>query len=289
MVAVVWLEGGRPEGDLLDQMARRSLPLEQALSNGRPTVVEFYADWCESCRTMAPGMEQMVEQHPQVDLVLLNVDNPSWQPQVQRWNVKAFPICSSLMPMAKAAVNRLAYANRRSSAPLPLRWKPVSPCPPWRASAPSAAWIPLMNPVGATSVATWARAATAKAQRPAVATAQRANDRRHARQALHALAQQAQRIRRWITTPQARAEQIPEHALQPRLAGLMLRHDHRGSNSGRGRGIGTLVVVGSLRERNQHSRGSANGQLAEAAGTSPEMARSACCSSAGISSLKGRS
>ena len=49
----------------------------------------------------------------------------------------------------------------------------------------------------------------------------------------------------------------------------MLRHDHRGSNSGRGRGIGTLVVVGSLRERNQHSRGSANGQLAEAAGTSP--------------------
>ena len=26
VVAVVWLEGGRPEGDLLDQMARRSLP-----------------------------------------------------------------------------------------------------------------------------------------------------------------------------------------------------------------------------------------------------------------------
>ena len=66
----------------------------------------------------------------------------------------------------------------------------------------------------------------------------------------------------------------------------MLRHDHRGSNGGRGRGIGALVVVGSLRERNQHSRGSANGQLAEAAGTSREMARSACCSSAGISSLR---
>ena len=91
VVAVVWLEGGRSEGDLLDQMARRSLPLEQALANGRPTVVEFYADWCESCRTMAPGMEQMVEDHPQVDLVLLNVDNPSWQPQVQRWNVNGIP------------------------------------------------------------------------------------------------------------------------------------------------------------------------------------------------------
>lgn len=91
VVAVVWLEGGRSEGDLLDQMARRSLPLEQALGNGRPTVVEFYADWCESCRTMAPGMEQMVKDHPQVDLVLLNVDNPSWQPQVQRWNVNGIP------------------------------------------------------------------------------------------------------------------------------------------------------------------------------------------------------
>ena len=54
-------------------------------------MVEFYADWCESCRTMAPGMEQMVEEHPQVDLVLLNVDNPSWQPQVQRWNVNGIP------------------------------------------------------------------------------------------------------------------------------------------------------------------------------------------------------
>ena len=40
---------------------------------------------------MAPGMEQMVEEHPQVDLVLLNVDNPSWQPQVQRWNVNGIP------------------------------------------------------------------------------------------------------------------------------------------------------------------------------------------------------
>ncbi len=91
VVAVVWLAGGRSEADLLDQMARRSLPLEQALGNGKPTVVEFYADWCESCRTMAPAMEQMVEEHPQVDLVLLNVDNPSWQPQVQRWNVNGIP------------------------------------------------------------------------------------------------------------------------------------------------------------------------------------------------------
>ena len=36
VVAVVWLEGGRPEGDLLDQMARRSLPLEQALATAGP-------------------------------------------------------------------------------------------------------------------------------------------------------------------------------------------------------------------------------------------------------------
>ena len=91
VVAVVWLEGGRPEGDLLDQMARRSLPLETALQNGRPTLVEFYADWCESCRTMAPSIETMQEQHPEIDLVLLNVDNPAWEAQIKRFGVNGIP------------------------------------------------------------------------------------------------------------------------------------------------------------------------------------------------------
>ena len=47
---------GRPA---LDELRLHSIPLESALSNGRPTVLEFYADWCEVCNELAPAALQV--------------------------------------------------------------------------------------------------------------------------------------------------------------------------------------------------------------------------------------
>jgi thiol-disulfide isomerase/thioredoxin len=91
VVALTWLKGSLGADDLLDQMARRSLPLGEALGNGRPTLVEFYADWCESCRAMAPAMGQLEKRHPELDVVLLNVDNPGWQAELDQWQVTGIP------------------------------------------------------------------------------------------------------------------------------------------------------------------------------------------------------
>ena len=46
---------GRPA---LEELRLQSLPLDTALENGRPTLVEFYADWCEVCNELAPATLQ---------------------------------------------------------------------------------------------------------------------------------------------------------------------------------------------------------------------------------------
>ena len=37
----------------LDSQAEAAIPLEVALENGKPSLMEFYATWCTSCQVMA--------------------------------------------------------------------------------------------------------------------------------------------------------------------------------------------------------------------------------------------
>jgi len=92
LVALIWLRGGLNSTAPLEQLARRSLDLPVALADGRPTIVEFYADWCEACRAMAPAMAAIEQtQRDRLDVVLLNVDNPRWQPELDRYDVNGIP------------------------------------------------------------------------------------------------------------------------------------------------------------------------------------------------------
>ena len=89
---LLWFRGGLHPEAPLERLARQSLDLQVALHNGRPTLVEFYADWCEACRSMAPAMESVEVQHRgQLDVVLLNVDNPRWQAELERYAVNGIP------------------------------------------------------------------------------------------------------------------------------------------------------------------------------------------------------
>ncbi|KAH8503467.1 hypothetical protein H0E87_014663 [Populus deltoides] len=50
-------------GVSLKDISVAALPYEEALSNGKPTVVEFYADWCEVCRELAPDVYKVEQQY----------------------------------------------------------------------------------------------------------------------------------------------------------------------------------------------------------------------------------
>jgi thiol:disulfide interchange protein len=61
----------------LASLAAQSVPLEVALANDRPTMIEFYADWCQTCQQMAKDLQSLEAGYRQkMNFVFLNVDNP---------------------------------------------------------------------------------------------------------------------------------------------------------------------------------------------------------------------
>ena len=92
VISLFFLRDGFKANAMLAKLAKNSLLPEQALSNGRPTVLEFYADWCEACKEMAPDMVNVKKQNSnKVDVVLLNVDNPRWVDLIDKYNVNGIP------------------------------------------------------------------------------------------------------------------------------------------------------------------------------------------------------
>ncbi|CAN6459924.1 unnamed protein product [Victoria cruziana] len=79
-------------GVSLKDLAADAIPYEEALSNGRPTIVEFYADWCEVCRELAPDIYKVEQQYKdRVNFVMLNVDNTKWEEQLDEFGVEGIP------------------------------------------------------------------------------------------------------------------------------------------------------------------------------------------------------
>lgn len=82
----------RAQSTNLETLADQSLPLEVALNNPKPTLVEFYADWCTTCRLMAPMMAELEQDlSGQINFVMLNVDNPKWLPELDQYQVNGIP------------------------------------------------------------------------------------------------------------------------------------------------------------------------------------------------------
>tara|TARA_Y100001978_G_C23497097_1_gene339188 strand:+ start:239 stop:544 length:306 start_codon:yes stop_codon:yes gene_type:complete len=65
---------------------------EKAFTNGKPIYLEFYAQWCEICRKMAPEVTELKKDFDnEMNFVFLNVDNPSSVKFIKQFNVNGIP------------------------------------------------------------------------------------------------------------------------------------------------------------------------------------------------------
>jgi thiol-disulfide isomerase/thioredoxin len=76
----------------LGELDKQSTQFDVALTNGKPSVVEFYADWCTVCQKMAPDMGELKKEYgDKVNFVMLNVDNTKWLPEMLKYRVDGIP------------------------------------------------------------------------------------------------------------------------------------------------------------------------------------------------------
>lgn len=102
-------------GVTLADVAALSVPLDAAISSGRPTIIEFYADYCDVCKALAPDSAAVARKYGgggggggsgasastsassspssarSLNFVLLNADNARWSPEVAEYGVRGVP------------------------------------------------------------------------------------------------------------------------------------------------------------------------------------------------------
>ena len=77
---------------LLKSFGELSVDPEVAFKNNKPTFLEFYAEWCEVCKEMAPKVSSLKEEYEKdINFVFLNVDNQKWENYIQKLEVNGIP------------------------------------------------------------------------------------------------------------------------------------------------------------------------------------------------------
>ena len=76
----------------LKSYGKISMDPEIAFNNKKPTFLEFYAEWCEVCKEMAPRIIDLKNDYQnKINFVFLNVDNPKWEKYINQFNVNGIP------------------------------------------------------------------------------------------------------------------------------------------------------------------------------------------------------
>ena len=76
---------------LLKSFGELSVDPQIAFKNNKPTFLEFYAEWCEVCKEMAPKISALKKDYENEINFVLNVDNQKWDNYIRKFNVNGIP------------------------------------------------------------------------------------------------------------------------------------------------------------------------------------------------------
>lgn len=97
----------------LTEMAEASTPYAVAKTNGKPTLLEFYANWCTTCQAMVSDIAALKEQYAEpLNFVMLNVDNSKWLPELVDYRVDGIPHFVFLNDKAEAIAQTIGEQPR---------------------------------------------------------------------------------------------------------------------------------------------------------------------------------
>lgn len=97
----------------LKTMEQEATPYAVAIANGRSTLIEFYADWCTTCQSMAPTILDLHAQYGnQLNFVMLNIDDPQWRSQVDQFQINGVPeyfLLNAKQSIQRSFIGRVPY------------------------------------------------------------------------------------------------------------------------------------------------------------------------------------
>lgn len=75
---------------------------QDVISNNELVFVDFYANWCGPCKMLAPSIEKLADEHPNVKVVKIDVDQePSLAMQFQVQSIPTLITFKGAQPVAR--------------------------------------------------------------------------------------------------------------------------------------------------------------------------------------------